>query len=42
MPGWPDRHNHVSHPEPSMPTRIIFNGQEYAGAEAMPEDVRKA
>jgi hypothetical protein len=25
-----------------MPTRIIFNGQEYAGAEAMPEDVRKA
>ncbi len=25
-----------------MPTRIIFNGREYAGPEAMPADVRKA
>jgi hypothetical protein len=25
-----------------MTTRIFFNGQEYAGAEAMPEEVRKA
>jgi hypothetical protein len=25
-----------------MTTRIFFNGQEYASAEAMPEDVRKA
>ncbi len=25
-----------------MPLRIIFNGQEYAGTEAMPEHVRKA
>jgi hypothetical protein len=25
-----------------MSTRIFFNGQEYAGPEAMPEDVRKA
>ncbi len=24
-----------------MTTRIMFNGQEYASAEAMPEDVRK-
>jgi hypothetical protein len=26
----------------SMTTRIVFNGQEYASPEAMPEDVRKA
>jgi hypothetical protein len=25
-----------------MATRIIFNGQEYASPEAMPEDIRKA
>ena len=25
-----------------MPTRIIFNGREYDGPEAMPEDVRRA
>jgi hypothetical protein len=25
-----------------MTSRIVFNGQEYASREAMPEDVRKA
>ena len=28
--------------ETLMTTRIIFNGQEYEGPEAMPPDVRKA